>query len=262
MSYRVTQMQQIHDEAIDLFSRKNADYGDAFATYGPVGVMVRIGDKLSRFSNISEKGVSLIDNEGLRDTLIDLHNYAAMAIMLIDESELNKQSLAVDEVKKLIHNGNNLHDIVNKGYSLRALALSGITAAQLRSVGFSARDLKDVQFNVHDLKKAGYTISELVCVGVTANELRSTGLSNTILCENGLTLNEVYNISPDNMDENSFVQYIFQHKFQELRRYCDDDMVSKEGGNRLGYTDDQKTATIYAEEAREMYKKFSYYDDK
>jgi hypothetical protein len=29
--------------------------------------------------------VNLVNDEGIRDTLIDLHNYAAMALMLIDE---------------------------------------------------------------------------------------------------------------------------------------------------------------------------------
>ena len=34
----------------------------------------------------SNKGVALVDSESLRDTLIDLHNYAAMGIMLLDEN--------------------------------------------------------------------------------------------------------------------------------------------------------------------------------
>ena len=67
--------------------KKNKDYGDAFATYGPVGVLVRIGDKIQRYQNINNKGINLVDDESLRDTLIDLHNYAAMAIMLMDEKK-------------------------------------------------------------------------------------------------------------------------------------------------------------------------------
>ena len=35
--------------------------------------------------SITKNGVTLVDNESIRDTLIDLHNYAAMGIMLIDE---------------------------------------------------------------------------------------------------------------------------------------------------------------------------------
>ena len=83
---RVEQMKEIQNEALHLFARKNADYGDAFAEYGPVGVIVRLGDKIRRLHSISSAGVALVDSESLRDTLVDLHNYAAMAIMLLDES--------------------------------------------------------------------------------------------------------------------------------------------------------------------------------
>jgi len=82
---RVEQLKAVQDESRELFSRKNADYGDAFATYGTIGVLVRLGDKIRRLSSITKKNVTLVDDESLRDTLIDLHNYAAMAVMLLDE---------------------------------------------------------------------------------------------------------------------------------------------------------------------------------
>ena len=50
-------MRRIQKEAFALFERKNADYGDAFATYGAVGVIVRMGDKISRLSSISSTRV-------------------------------------------------------------------------------------------------------------------------------------------------------------------------------------------------------------
>jgi hypothetical protein len=84
---RISQYSAVQKEALDLFTKKNADYGDAFATYGPVGVLVRMGDKISRLQSISKSGITLVDNESIRDTLIDLHNYAAMAVMLIDEKD-------------------------------------------------------------------------------------------------------------------------------------------------------------------------------
>ena len=84
---RIAQMEKVQVEARELFKKKNADYGDAFATYGTVGVIVRLGDKISRLSSISKTGVTLVEDEKIRDTLIDLHNYAAMAIMLLDEKE-------------------------------------------------------------------------------------------------------------------------------------------------------------------------------
>ena len=82
---RIDQMREIQDEARNLFAKKNRDYGDAFAEFGPVGVIVRMGDKIKRLTSISRSGVSFVDNESLRDTLIDLHNYAAMAIMTLDD---------------------------------------------------------------------------------------------------------------------------------------------------------------------------------
>ena len=82
---RVEQMQTIQAEAIELFKKKNADYGDAFAKYGVIGVLMRIEDKIQRAMSITKNGVNLVNDEGIRDTLIDLHNYAAMALMLLDE---------------------------------------------------------------------------------------------------------------------------------------------------------------------------------
>tara|TARA_E500000178_G_scaffold334286_1_gene370032 strand:+ start:310 stop:627 length:318 start_codon:yes stop_codon:yes gene_type:complete len=87
---RVEQMSQVQNEGLELFKNKNADYGDAFANYGVVGVLVRMGDKIARLQSITTKSVSLVNTESLRDTLIDLHNYSAMAIMLLDEDKQNK----------------------------------------------------------------------------------------------------------------------------------------------------------------------------
>jgi hypothetical protein len=82
---RIEQMKAVHKEALELFTKKNTDYGDAFANYGTVGVIVRMGDKIQRLHSVSSNGITLINSESLRDTLIDLHNYSAMAIMLLDE---------------------------------------------------------------------------------------------------------------------------------------------------------------------------------
>ena len=84
---RVEQMSQVQNEGLELFKKKNTDYGDAFANYGVVGVLVRMGDKIARLQSITTKCVNLVNTESLRDTLIDLHNYSAMAIMLLDEDK-------------------------------------------------------------------------------------------------------------------------------------------------------------------------------
>jgi hypothetical protein len=82
---RIESFKNIQNKGLNLFIKKNRDYGDAFATYGVVGVIMRIEDKLKRYMSITKSGVNLVDDETLKDTLIDLHNYSAMALMLLDE---------------------------------------------------------------------------------------------------------------------------------------------------------------------------------
>lgn len=86
MTDRVKELQDIQLEALELFKMKNADYGDAFAEYGTIGVLVRLGDKIKRLQSISAKKIALVNDESMRDTLIDLHNYSAMAIMCMNNN--------------------------------------------------------------------------------------------------------------------------------------------------------------------------------
>jgi len=83
---RVEQMKEIQSKALELFARKNADYGDAFAKYGIIGILMRIEDKIQRSMSITKNGVNLVNDESIKDTLLDLHNYAAMGLMLLEEN--------------------------------------------------------------------------------------------------------------------------------------------------------------------------------
>lgn len=111
MSNRPYQLKQVQEEAHALFTSKNADYGDAFANHGPIGVLVRLGDKIQRLQKITKTKVHLVKTESLRDTLIDLHNYAAMAVMLLDENNLDTTIYSDSEdeyVSDIIDQGNQL----------------------------------------------------------------------------------------------------------------------------------------------------------
>jgi hypothetical protein len=66
---RGEQLKKIHNEAFELFTKKNIDYGDAFAKYGVIGVLMRIEDKLQRYMSITKNGINLINDESIRDTL-------------------------------------------------------------------------------------------------------------------------------------------------------------------------------------------------
>jgi beta-glucosidase/6-phospho-beta-glucosidase/beta-galactosidase len=82
---RPEQMREIQKQGYELFVKKNIDYGDSFAKYGIIGVLMRIEDKIQRAMTITNNGVNLVNDEGIKDTLLDLHNYAAMALMLLNE---------------------------------------------------------------------------------------------------------------------------------------------------------------------------------
>jgi hypothetical protein len=43
---------------------------------------MRIEDKIQRAISITKNGINLIEDESINDTLLDLHNYSAMALML------------------------------------------------------------------------------------------------------------------------------------------------------------------------------------
>ena len=97
---RVRQMEIVQDFALQLFKKKNADYGDSFAQYGVIGILMRIQDKIQRALSITKNGVNLVDDEGIRDTLLDLHNYAAMGVMLLDEDE-EIQPISLNQIEIL-----------------------------------------------------------------------------------------------------------------------------------------------------------------
>lgn len=82
---RVEQMIKIQSEALDMFKKKNQDYGDAFAKFGTIGILMRIEDKIQRAISVDKNKVALVNDETIKDTLIDLHNYAAMGLMLLNE---------------------------------------------------------------------------------------------------------------------------------------------------------------------------------
>ena len=87
METSVDKVERIQAEALSLFKRKNEQYGNAFAKYGTVGVMIRMGEKINRFLSVNHLRIVPKDEETLRDTPLDLLNYSSMAIMLLEDKE-------------------------------------------------------------------------------------------------------------------------------------------------------------------------------
>lgn len=91
MTYnRVQKFEQITTNMLDLYKRKNADYGNSvaktFDEYGLVSFLVRIEDKLNRVATLTKKSTTeqQVKDEKIEDTLLDLANYSIMALIELD----------------------------------------------------------------------------------------------------------------------------------------------------------------------------------
>ena len=94
-SPEVDQHKELLDELNDLYARKNQDYGNSFDESldedGLLVLKIRLGDKYKRFSTLINQKNEVVD-ESMRDTLIDLANYALMGVMWMDSQEATKEA--------------------------------------------------------------------------------------------------------------------------------------------------------------------------
>lgn len=92
---------QKHKELIDslheLYVTKNSDYGDSvhdtYEKYGLTSFLVRLEDKLNRARTLSRKGTwdRKVLDEKIEDTLLDMANYAILAVIELQmEQEAKK----------------------------------------------------------------------------------------------------------------------------------------------------------------------------
>ena len=72
-------------ESMRLRWRKLNDYGASYRNFGPLGVVVRMSDKMSRLERLMKSGKAMVSDENMRDTALDLINYSGMLILLLDE---------------------------------------------------------------------------------------------------------------------------------------------------------------------------------
>ncbi len=77
-----------YEEALEVLVKKQSDYGPkniALAPGGPLnGLRVRMHDKMSRINHLIDNGATP-ENESLRDSFLDMLNYSAIAMMVLDE---------------------------------------------------------------------------------------------------------------------------------------------------------------------------------
>ena len=81
-----TTFENIVTEMVDIYKKKNSDYGDSFTIscneFGLTSPIIRLSDKLERFKTLAKQGSSArVENEKIEDTLLDLANYAVMTLV-------------------------------------------------------------------------------------------------------------------------------------------------------------------------------------
>jgi len=80
-------VKDVYNEAMALLLRKHKDYGPKNISASPGGAVnglrVRIHDKLARINNLYDSGATP-ENESLRDSFIDMANYALIALLVLD----------------------------------------------------------------------------------------------------------------------------------------------------------------------------------
>ena len=93
---KIKRHKAICEELHALYEKKNHDYGDSFhlsfLEEGMAMPRIRLGDKLNRFKTLSKNDGAMVA-ESLRDTLIDLANYAIMTIMELGEGAASAEKI-------------------------------------------------------------------------------------------------------------------------------------------------------------------------
>lgn len=84
------QFKEVVKGMISTYIRKNHDYGNSFDKsldkFGLVASVVRIGDKMNRIESLVQKK-TMVQDESIRDTLLDMANYAIMTVMWMDNQK-------------------------------------------------------------------------------------------------------------------------------------------------------------------------------
>jgi hypothetical protein len=79
----------VYMESLEILLKKHRDYGPKNISQSPGGPLnglrVRMHDKTARINNLIDSGATP-ENESLRDSFLDLANYAMIALMVLDDT--------------------------------------------------------------------------------------------------------------------------------------------------------------------------------
>lgn len=89
----VRRFKELTTKMYETFKKKRNDYGPSsrvtFEMFGPESMAVRMFDKLIRYSNLTSGDTKqLVKDESVKDTLLDLANYALITILELEYQEV------------------------------------------------------------------------------------------------------------------------------------------------------------------------------
>ena len=88
---KIEEHKKLLDNLHSLYIAKNHDYGDSvhdtYEKYGLISFLVRMEDKLNRVRTLNFKRDIKVPTEKIEDTLLDLANYAILAVLELREEE-------------------------------------------------------------------------------------------------------------------------------------------------------------------------------
>lgn len=104
MADKADRLEKLMAEMLEIYKAKNKDYGDSFSEsfeeFGLIAPVVRMNDKMNRIKSLTKKGDRQVKDESLRDSLMDLANYALMTVVELDQQieEWERKNIGTVEI--------------------------------------------------------------------------------------------------------------------------------------------------------------------
>ena len=101
IQYKVEEHSKLCDSLKNLYATKNADYGDSmhplFEEYGLTAFLILFGTKINRIKTLMNKDGS--HYESLEDSLLDLANYALIAVAELRAKNRKSENDLLEAIK-------------------------------------------------------------------------------------------------------------------------------------------------------------------
>lgn len=217
----ITHFKAITTEMLNIYDKKNRDYGNSFdKTLDEDGLLVskiRLQDKFQRFSQLI-KSEAQVKDESIRDTLVDMANYAIMTVMWMDneaeKEEIKKhlednfskipaaakgEPLTQERLRKIMENAGMIKktEPVSIGEGLEALKnnVNSMATTYAKTVGCPNNDELDAM--IYAVEAAATAGEKFISTGGADMDGNYIITTNPVRTHISKTLNELVNMEVD-----------------------------------------------------------------